>query len=87
MFFNVVKTADNHLQSLRLSRPVQLLQCGASGRKDRGRGDITFSLDISSTAAVDIFWRFDLTTFNSSESAADWIFTRNGPTMCTITAA
>ena len=64
-----------------------MLQCGASGRKGLGRGDITFPLDVSSTAAVDIFWRFDVTTFTSSESAANWIYTRNGSAMCTITAA
>ena len=46
----------------------------------------TFSLDVSSTAAVDIFWRLDLTTFTSSESAADWIFTRTGHAMYSITA-
>ena len=61
--------------------------------KERKKGEkvvvvvITFSLDVSSTAAVDIFWRFGLTMFTSSESAADWIFTRTGPTMCSITAA
>ena len=70
-----------------LSKFRYILQCGASGRKGRGRGDITFSLEVSSTAAVDIFWRFDLTMFTSSESAADWIFTINGPAMCSITAA
>ena len=45
---------------------------------------VTFSLDFSSTAAVDVFWRLDLTTFTLSESAADWIFTRTGPAMCSI---
>ena len=34
-----------------------------------------------------IFWRFVLTTFTLSESAADWIFTRTGPAMYSITAA
>ena len=52
---------------MRLSWPVSLLECRASGRKIRGHNDKTSSLGVSTTAAVDIFLRIAITTFTQDQ--------------------